>query len=141
MNHIPSKIYNSKKPKKKCVSVVIFSSQKKILVLKRSSHEPSYPNFWDLPGGNVKSGETLQEAAKREAKEESGLDIELKKNHFCVYNCPDKKFNIYGFKARPINGDVLLSEEHTEFKWVSKNERKNLEYTPGVKATIKKFFK
>jgi len=40
-----------------------------------------------------------------------------------------------------INGNVVLSEEHTEFKWISKDEYKTLEYTPSVGATIKEFFK
>ncbi|MEK7664842.1 MAG: NUDIX hydrolase [Patescibacteria group bacterium] len=137
--NIPNKIYNQKRAKEKCVNVVILSSQGKIFILKRSSQEPSYPNLWDLPGGKVKNGETLQEATKRETKEESGLDVELRRNYFYVYNCPDKKFNIYGFKARSINGDVLLSEEHTEFKWISKDNWENLEYTPSVTATIKEF--
>lgn len=36
---------------------------------------------WEIPGGQVEEGESLIEAAKREAKEESGADIEIVK--FC----------------------------------------------------------
>ncbi len=83
----------------------------------------------------------MLEAAERETKEESGLNIVLNRNYFYIFRCQDKKFNIYGFKARPINGDVVISEEHAEFKWIAKNEWANFQYTPSVKATMEQFFK
>ena len=126
---------------KKGVNIVITNNQGKILILERSSSEFNYPNFWDLPGGKVENDETLQEAVKREVKEESGLDIEQEQNYFYVHHCQDKEVDIYGFKANLISGDVIISEEHTKFRWISENEWKNLKYTPSVRATIEEFFK
>jgi 8-oxo-dGTP diphosphatase len=45
------------------------------LIVKRA-HEPR-KGEWSLPGGLVELGETLAEAAKREIKEETGLDVEI----------------------------------------------------------------
>jgi len=119
---------------------VIINNKGKILILRRSSAE-YYAGLWDFPGGTVEKGETLQQAGIREVKEESGLEIKLEKDYFYVYHYQDKELDIYGFKADFVNGNVVLSEEHTEFKWISKDEYKTLEYTPSVGATIKEFFK
>jgi len=125
---------------KKGVNIIIANNEGKILILRRSSVE-YYAELWDLPGGTVENGETLQRAAIREVKEESGLEIKLEKKYFYVYHYQDKEFDIYGFKADFVSGNVVLSEEHIEFKWISKDEYETLKYTPSVGATIKEFFK
>lgn len=48
----------------------------KIVLIKRLN--PPYQGTWALPGGFVDIGETVEEAAIREALEETGLDVELK---------------------------------------------------------------
>lgn len=47
------------------------------------------PEGWALPGGFVEYGETLESAAKREAKEETGLDVELI-GQFHAYSDPKR---------------------------------------------------
>ena len=47
------------------------------------------PSGWALPGGFVDYGETLESAAKREAKEETGLDVELIRQ-FHAYSDPNR---------------------------------------------------
>lgn len=125
---------------KKSVNVVIADGQGRILVLKRNSNDDIYPGFWDLPGGGVKENETLNEAAEREVAEETGLRVELEKHHFFSIHFPEEETN-YVFKANLISQNVVLGGEHAEFKWVSKDNWQSVEFTPGVKATIKEFFK
>ena len=93
-----------------------------------------------MPGGGVEAGETLQEAAAREAIEEIGLEIRPPQDYFYVYHYEDKDLYVYGIISETSNTNVALSEAHTEFKWISKDEYKNFEYTPSVGSTIKEFF-
>lgn len=48
----------------------------KILLIKRKN-EP-FKGYWALPGGFIECGESSEDAARREVKEEAGLDIEIK---------------------------------------------------------------
>jgi len=56
------------------VSVVLIDGGRILL----SNHIEDDEPFWTLPGGRLKTGETVNEAVVRELKEETGLDIEPK---------------------------------------------------------------
>lgn len=59
------------------VGVFIINDEGKVFLTKRSKNATNESGTWEIPGGKVHFGETLQDAAKREAKEEYGIDIEL----------------------------------------------------------------
>jgi ADP-ribose pyrophosphatase YjhB (NUDIX family) len=61
-----------------------------ILLIKRKNP----PFGWALPGGFVDYGESLEDAAVREAKEETGLDIKLL-SQFHTYSDPDRDKRIH----------------------------------------------
>ena len=65
----------------------IIIEDSKIVLIKRLN-DP-YKNHWALPGGFVEYGETVENAAVREAKEETGLDIKLEKL-VGVYSDPNR---------------------------------------------------
>ncbi|MEG2200108.1 MAG: NUDIX hydrolase, partial [Anaerovorax sp.] len=56
------------------VRVIIRNGDGKILMV-RQSHEGR--SIWMAPGGGIEAGETSAEAAVREVKEETGLDIKI----------------------------------------------------------------
>lgn len=56
-----------------CVVAVIRDGEKILMVERRDG------NGWGLPGGHIKLGETAEDAARREVKEETGLDFEILK--------------------------------------------------------------
>jgi ADP-ribose pyrophosphatase YjhB (NUDIX family) len=64
---------------------IIIESNNGIILIKRKNP----PEGWALPGGFVDYGESLESAAIREAKEETGLDIELLRQ-FHTYSDPKR---------------------------------------------------
>lgn len=61
------------------VGVFIINDKGEVFLTKRSQKTTNERGTWEIPGGKVDFGETLQDAARREAQEEYGIDIELLK--------------------------------------------------------------
>lgn len=59
------------------VGAMIFNSKQELFLTKRGPHATNERGCWEIPGGGVEFGEKLQHAAKREIKEEYGVDIIL----------------------------------------------------------------
>ncbi len=68
------------------VDILIVQSGKLVLIRRRN---PPFQGQWALPGGFVDVGETVEEAAVREANEETGLDVELQ-GLVGVFSDPDR---------------------------------------------------
>jgi len=60
-------------------AVIVLRDGKKILFIQRAVTKKSLPNVWAFPSGTVEEGETMEMTAIREAREELGIDIEVKK--------------------------------------------------------------
>ncbi len=80
-------VHNSTKPQTPLLTVdVLIDMGAGLLVLVERKNEPM---GWAIPGGFVDIGETVEEAALREVKEETGLDVELVRQ-FHVYSDPKR---------------------------------------------------
>ncbi|BBL81188.1 DNA mismatch repair protein MutT [Rubrobacter xylanophilus] len=86
------------------------------VVLVRRGSEP-FEGRWALPGGFVEVGETVEEAAVREAAEETGLEVELSRL-VGVYSEPGRDprgHNVsVAFLARPVGGELKASSDAAE---------------------------
>lgn len=68
---------------------------------------------WEMPGGQVEEGESLSQAAIRETKEESGIDIEIIR--FCgIYQNVGNSICNTLFLARPLGGELIKTSESLE---------------------------
>lgn len=66
-----------------------------------------------MPGGQVEEGESLKEAAIRETKEETGIDVEVLK--FCgIFQNVDGSICNTLFLAKPVGGKATTSAESLE---------------------------
>jgi 8-oxo-dGTP diphosphatase len=99
--------------------VVIQDSNNNILVLRRSPTDTNRPGTWDLPGGEVETGEDPSASAVREVLEETGLQVqEMSPLFVCADNEPVYRITLI-FKAPYTSGEIKLSFEHDDFKWIS----------------------
>lgn len=57
------------------VAGVIWNDKGQVLLIRRAN--PPRAGHWSLPGGKVERGESLEEALRREIREETGLEIEI----------------------------------------------------------------
>jgi mutator protein MutT len=55
-----------------CVGALIRNDQGRVFVQRRASTRRVLPGIWDIVGGHIEAGETLQEALAREIREETG---------------------------------------------------------------------
>jgi 8-oxo-dGTP diphosphatase len=97
------------------VDVVVLSEDGRVLLIRRAS-DP-YEGQWALPGGFVEVGETLEDAAAREAEEETGLRVEIVRL-LGVYSNPNRDprgHNVScAYLARAPGGEPSAASDATE---------------------------
>lgn len=149
MQHMFSDKHNLREIDRQIASVVLISSDDRILLGRKDPHGGGvYPNAWHIPGGGVDEGESLEDAAKREALEEVGIDLagqtlrllpfvghgespkQLGSGEKVWCNMTFSRFEVrLPQKAQAITtspGDDLV-----ELQWFSKPEISELELVPG----------
>ena len=118
---------------------IIKNDSGEILIVKRHPKSKTDPEMWELPGGKVERGEFFADALVREIKEETNLDVEI--GDFC-----EAVQNDYSHKRTVqlmmylinVEGEVKISDEHTEFMWASIEKMKTLEISTSLKKLLEK---
>jgi ADP-ribose pyrophosphatase YjhB (NUDIX family) len=105
------------------------------LVLIQRDKEPSRGR-WTFPGGAVELGESLCEAARREAWEETGLQVEIGEVATVIDNMVHDEtgriryhYVIVDYLARPIGGALQPGTDVRDARWFSLAELDGLEMT------------
>ena len=112
---------------------VLIIKDGKVLLGKRNE-EPG-KNTWSLPGGKLEFGETFEACAKREVKEETGLDVDdlefisLSNDRF-----ENQHFVTLGFKAGKFFGEPKNKEEEIkDWGWFDLNSLPDNLFLPSRK--------
>ncbi len=114
----------------------------KLLVMKRNNARVLWPGLWEIPGGKVEENETDEDALKREFLEETQLKISVL-NKYCEldYKYGEATAKEHDFIVEAENYDIKIDpKEHTEFRWITRDEIESLEMSPEMVESIRKAF-
>ena len=105
-----------------CCGVVVLDERERVLLMRRNGE-----GTWGLPGGGMESGETWEQTARRECREETGWDIDLD-GLLGIYSDPATQTHRYPsgtiaqfvgavFLASPRSQTATPDGEATELGW------------------------
>lgn len=113
----------------------ILIKDRSALILRRGATAPWMPGSWNLPGGGIDPGETPEQAAKREAKEETGLTAS---GLVLLDKVTDEELgDMYFFVGRAV-GDLQLDYENDSSQWVTIEDLNKYRFVPFVKEALQK---
>ncbi|MFF8013104.1 NUDIX domain-containing protein [Streptomyces sp. NPDC007929] len=121
-------------------SAVVVDDAGRILLQRRRDN-----GMWALPGGVMHIGESLPECAVRETREETGFEVEVigivgtytNPRHVFAYDDGEvrQEFSIC-FLARPVAGQLAVSEESIDVRWFDPAEVDGLSMVAGVRKRV-----
>src|SRR5437588_10743672 len=85
-------------------SALIFDGERVLLAHRRDI------DWWNLPGGGMEVGETVDEALRREVAEETGLEVEAEQL-VGVYSKPQKQEIVLTFRCHIPGGTITATED------------------------------
>ncbi|MFB6175314.1 MAG: NUDIX hydrolase [Candidatus Nanohalobium sp.] len=136
------------------VAIGVIRNKGKFLVMKRSE-ETSSSGLWTFPGGRIEESdapdsissgnadgkieeETVEEAALREIKEETGLEPEVLRTGESYMNTGELgEWKIFPVLMESSSREVDMNHEHSEFRWIELGELEGLETLGKVRAPEK----
>lgn len=109
--------------------ILIRNDEEEFLMLKKASHYDWMADKWEQPGGKLENDENRFEAARREIKAETGLEVSSLEN-LVRLEIEDNQtlVNCYVLYTDSFSGNIKLSEEHQSYKWVDTEEALELDW-------------
>lgn len=124
------------------VSVAIWRGGEALLVRRA---RPPMASIWSFPGGLVETGERLEDAAVREVREETGLDVEIVApiDRAEVIRRDDtgkveRHYVIMVFAGRYISGEARAGDDADAVAWVDLSQLDGYELTPDTARILKR---
>jgi len=118
---------------------------RRVLLVKRRN--PPNKGKWALPGGLVELGETVQDAAVREIREETGLTVEIEglldvqtDLHMDGRSRIEFHYVLVDYLAKPVSGRLTLNSESSDSGWFTKIQVGRLDMSRGTRAVLSVFF-
>ncbi len=100
---------------------------------------------WSIPGGAVELGETVRQAAAREAREETGLEVEVGEVlevFDSIYPDPDGRtryhYVLIDFLCRPVGGELQAGADAAQARWVEARELAGFKVSESATRVIRK---
>lgn len=129
----------------KILTFVLNKHTNKLLLLLGSPQDPQYgKSFWYTVTGGVEDvDKSIEEAVKREIKEETNLDAEeyMYLNWIFKYNSLGADCTEYAYISFVSGDEIVLNEENIDYKWLDIDEYVNLIEWYGDKELLKSVLK
>jgi 8-oxo-dGTP diphosphatase len=94
---------------------------------------PPEAGRWTVPGGRVEAGESLEEAAVREVREETGIDIRVLREAWSFeLHHGDTVFEIHDFLADAVGGRLRAGDDAADARWFTADELFDLPVTDDL---------
>jgi 8-oxo-dGTP diphosphatase len=138
---------NRRYPKRPLLGVgaLIFEGDRILMALR--GRQPLM-GLWSLPGGLVETGESLENAIRREVREETGLEVRplgvlkiFERIMRDADGAPEYHYVLIDYICRATGGTLCAGDDACRAEWVRRRELKKLEITEGTLAVIEKGFR
>jgi 8-oxo-dGTP diphosphatase len=126
------------------VGALIFEGDS-ILLVERAG-EP-LKGYWSLPGGLVETGELIEDAVRREVREETGLLVELL-SRFDIFERimrdaegrAEYHYVLVDYICRVVGGAPCAGDDVSRLEWVKRPELRDYRLTEGTLEAIERAF-
>ncbi|MGN6515761.1 MAG: NUDIX hydrolase [Rhizomicrobium sp.] len=123
------------------VAAVIWNDRREVLLIRRTK-EPR-KGQWSLPGGKVEFGESIEDALRREIREETGLEVALLGLAGVAETVLDPEagaanahFVLIDYSARLVSGEAVAASDAADATWFTREEVAALPLWPELHRII-----
>ena len=118
------------------VAAIIHDTEGRIFATQRGYGD--WKDYWEFPGGKMESGESPEEALKREIREELETRIVVERFVQTVeYDYPKFHLTMHCYWCHIESGSLTL-KEHEAAKWLSKDQLDSVNWLPADKEILDK---
>jgi 8-oxo-dGTP pyrophosphatase MutT (NUDIX family) len=133
-------------------TAIIYTPDRRYLIIKRSPHKKVFPGKWTVPGGGLETDDytktppthgeqwyySLTNGLRREVKEETGTEIGTAEYLLdLTFIRPDGiPVLVLSYLAAYIGGEVVLDADSTEYAWITASEIDRYDFIAGIPEEI-----